>query len=87
MEDKIREYFGDGAKFGLTITYVKQSRLGGTADAALVAQPYVDGDFVYFTRICCSALMQLRKQLSSTNEAKRLRLWMLSKLINLKITE
>ena len=50
MEDNIREYFGDGEKFGLQITYVKQKAVLGTGNAAGVAEPYVDDDFVLSLR-------------------------------------
>jgi UDP-N-acetylglucosamine diphosphorylase/glucosamine-1-phosphate N-acetyltransferase len=46
MGDAIRNYFGDGAKFGLKLTYVEQKAILGTGNAAEAAEPYVDGDFV-----------------------------------------
>ena len=46
MGDAIRKYFGDGEKLGLKISYVEQKAVRGTGDAATVAEPYVDGDFV-----------------------------------------
>jgi UDP-N-acetylglucosamine diphosphorylase/glucosamine-1-phosphate N-acetyltransferase len=46
MEEKIRAYFGDGEKLGMHLNYVTQKQLGGTADAALTAEPYVESDFV-----------------------------------------
>ena len=46
MGDAIRQYFGDGEKLGLHISYVEQKAVLGTADAARVAEPYIDDDFV-----------------------------------------
>ena len=46
MGDAIRDYFGDGEKLGLDISYVEQKEVLGTGNAAAVAEPYVDGDFV-----------------------------------------
>ncbi len=46
MGDKIRGYFGDGEKLGLTLEYVEQAAVLGTGNAASVAEPFVDDDFV-----------------------------------------
>ena len=46
MGEAIRGYFGEGEKLGLKITYVEQKAILGTGNAAEVAEPYVDGDFV-----------------------------------------
>jgi bifunctional UDP-N-acetylglucosamine pyrophosphorylase/glucosamine-1-phosphate N-acetyltransferase len=46
MGDAIRQYFGAGEKLGLRISYVEQKALLGTGDAAAVAEPYADDDFV-----------------------------------------
>ena len=46
MGDAIRQYFGDGEKLGLRISYVEQKAVFGTGNAAGVAEPYVDDDFV-----------------------------------------
>jgi UDP-N-acetylglucosamine diphosphorylase / glucose-1-phosphate thymidylyltransferase / UDP-N-acetylgalactosamine diphosphorylase / glucosamine-1-phosphate N-acetyltransferase / galactosamine-1-phosphate N-acetyltransferase len=46
MGESIKNYFGDGAKFGLKLTYVEQKAILGTGNAAEVAEPYVEGDFV-----------------------------------------
>ncbi len=46
MSDKIKDYFGDGANQGLKITYVEQKEILGTGNAAAVAEPYVEGEFV-----------------------------------------
>jgi UDP-N-acetylglucosamine diphosphorylase / glucose-1-phosphate thymidylyltransferase / UDP-N-acetylgalactosamine diphosphorylase / glucosamine-1-phosphate N-acetyltransferase / galactosamine-1-phosphate N-acetyltransferase len=46
MGDSIREHFGDGAAQGLKISYVRQKEILGTGNAAEVAEPFVDDDFV-----------------------------------------
>jgi bifunctional UDP-N-acetylglucosamine pyrophosphorylase/glucosamine-1-phosphate N-acetyltransferase len=46
MSDAIRQYFGDGEKLGLKITYVEQAEVLGTGNAVSAVEPYVDGDFV-----------------------------------------
>ncbi len=46
IDEVIRSCFGDGKKFGLKITYVQQKTILGTGNAAQVAEPYVDEDFV-----------------------------------------
>ncbi|HDD05159.1 MAG TPA: hypothetical protein ENF51_01570 [Candidatus Aenigmarchaeota archaeon] len=42
----IKEFFGDGRRFGVNITYVTQKELKGTAHALKAAERYVDGDFL-----------------------------------------
>ena len=46
MGETIRKYFGEGEKLGLQISYVEQKAVLGTGNAARVAEPYVDDDFV-----------------------------------------
>jgi UDP-N-acetylglucosamine diphosphorylase/glucosamine-1-phosphate N-acetyltransferase len=46
MGESIRQHFGDGEKLGLKISYVEQKAVLGTGNAAGVAEPYVDDDFV-----------------------------------------
>jgi UDP-N-acetylglucosamine diphosphorylase / glucose-1-phosphate thymidylyltransferase / UDP-N-acetylgalactosamine diphosphorylase / glucosamine-1-phosphate N-acetyltransferase / galactosamine-1-phosphate N-acetyltransferase len=46
MGDAIRNYFGEGEKLDLKLTYVEQKAILGTGNAAEVAEPYLDGDFV-----------------------------------------
>ncbi len=40
----IKNYFGDGADFGITITYVHQTEQNGTGKAAELAKDFVDQD-------------------------------------------
>jgi len=46
MADAIRDYFGDGKKFGLKIEYVEQKAVLGTGNAVGVVEPYVKDDFL-----------------------------------------
>jgi bifunctional UDP-N-acetylglucosamine pyrophosphorylase/glucosamine-1-phosphate N-acetyltransferase len=46
MGDAIRDYFGDGEKLGLNISYLEQKEILGTGNAAAMAEPYLEGDFV-----------------------------------------
>jgi bifunctional UDP-N-acetylglucosamine pyrophosphorylase/glucosamine-1-phosphate N-acetyltransferase len=46
MGDVIRQYFGDGKKFGLKIEYVEQKAVLGTGNAVNVVEPYVKDDFL-----------------------------------------
>ena len=46
MGEAIRDYFGDGSKFGFKLDYVEQEAVLGTGNAASIAEPYVEGDFL-----------------------------------------
>ena len=46
MGEAIRSFFGDGANLGLKIAYIDQPEILGTGNAASIAEPYLDGDFV-----------------------------------------
>jgi UDP-N-acetylglucosamine diphosphorylase / glucose-1-phosphate thymidylyltransferase / UDP-N-acetylgalactosamine diphosphorylase / glucosamine-1-phosphate N-acetyltransferase / galactosamine-1-phosphate N-acetyltransferase len=46
MSDAIRQYFGNGEKLGLHISYVEQKAVLGTGNAAAAAEPFVDDDFI-----------------------------------------
>lgn len=46
MGDAIQDYFGDGTKLGLKLTYLRQKAILGTGNAAEAAEPFIDGDFV-----------------------------------------
>ena len=45
-EEAIREYFGDGRSFGVSITYVVQRRQLGTADALRTTEPFITDTFL-----------------------------------------
>lgn len=44
--DQIREYFGDGTRFGVEITYIEEKEPLGTAGCLRLAQPYIKETFV-----------------------------------------
>jgi len=46
MEDAIRQFFGDGKKFGLKIDYAEQKAVLGTGNAISVIEPYVSDAFL-----------------------------------------
>jgi bifunctional UDP-N-acetylglucosamine pyrophosphorylase/glucosamine-1-phosphate N-acetyltransferase len=46
MGDVIRQYFGDGKKFGLKIEYVEQKAVLGTGNAVSMVEPYIKDDFL-----------------------------------------
>jgi NDP-sugar pyrophosphorylase family protein len=46
MGDKIKEYFGDGKKFGLNITYIEEDKPQGTGGPLRLAKKYLTETFV-----------------------------------------
>jgi UDP-N-acetylglucosamine diphosphorylase / glucose-1-phosphate thymidylyltransferase / UDP-N-acetylgalactosamine diphosphorylase / glucosamine-1-phosphate N-acetyltransferase / galactosamine-1-phosphate N-acetyltransferase len=44
--EDIQKFFGDGSSFGCHIEYAGQKEVLGTGNAASVAEPYVDDDFI-----------------------------------------
>ena len=46
MADAIRQYFGDGQRFGVKIDYVEQKSAVGTGDAVSIVEPNVKGEFM-----------------------------------------
>ncbi len=46
MGAKIHDYFGDGKRFGFKIDYINQKEVLGTGNAASIAEPYINGDFL-----------------------------------------
>jgi bifunctional UDP-N-acetylglucosamine pyrophosphorylase/glucosamine-1-phosphate N-acetyltransferase len=46
MGDAIRQYFGDGKKFGLKIEYVEQKAVLGTGNAVSIVEPHIKDDFL-----------------------------------------
>jgi len=46
MGDAIRQYFGDGKKFGLKIDYVEQKAVLGTGNAVSLVEPYIKDEFL-----------------------------------------
>ena len=56
LKDKIIDYFGDGSKFGMKLTYKEQKEMLGTADAVSYAEPYITDD--KFILIFCDSLFE-----------------------------
>ncbi|MEM0011063.1 MAG: sugar phosphate nucleotidyltransferase [Candidatus Bathyarchaeia archaeon] len=46
MADVIKEYFGDGSKYGVKIKYVYQEKISGTAGAIFSAREYINEPFL-----------------------------------------
>jgi len=47
LEEKIRDYFQNGSRLGLSLTYIRQQHPSGTASAVGLAEEYVDSeDFI-----------------------------------------
>lgn len=46
MPDKIRDYFGDGRKFGVKIRYVVPDEDYGTAGAVKLSEKFIDDNFI-----------------------------------------
>jgi bifunctional UDP-N-acetylglucosamine pyrophosphorylase/glucosamine-1-phosphate N-acetyltransferase len=44
MEEQIMRYFGDGSQLGMSIKYIHQEKMRGTAEAFSVAEEYVEGE-------------------------------------------
>jgi len=56
LKDHIINYFGNGSKMGLKITYVEQPELRGSADAIARAEPYITEK--RFFVIACDSLFE-----------------------------
>ena len=70
MGDAINQYFGDGEKLGLHLTYVEQKAVLGTGNAAAVAEPYVDDDFILIYGDLLFGLDTVKNVLHSYNQGK-----------------
>ena len=46
LKDKIKEYFGDGSNFGMSITYVEEDEPLGTAGPLKLAEEYLKDSFI-----------------------------------------
>lgn len=69
-QERIRNHFGDGAHWGVTIEYVEQSTQLGTGHAVLQAEPIVDGPFVVLNgdRIVDAAIISQIRDLAHDGE-------------------
>jgi bifunctional UDP-N-acetylglucosamine pyrophosphorylase/glucosamine-1-phosphate N-acetyltransferase len=44
LQERIREFFGDGLRFGVNLCYIEQKKARGTADAILFAEDFVGNE-------------------------------------------
>ncbi len=70
MADAIRDYFGDGERFGLKIEYAEQKGVLGTGNAVSVVEPYVKDDFLLVYGDLLFTSEAVRKVLATYNEEK-----------------
>ncbi|MDR7664719.1 sugar phosphate nucleotidyltransferase [Methanosarcina sp. Z-7115] len=69
QEEKIKEYFGDGSRWGVSIDYVRQREQLGTANAIGYARGYVEGEFLVLNGDMLIGQEDLKALLSRTEEA------------------
>jgi UDP-N-acetylglucosamine diphosphorylase / glucose-1-phosphate thymidylyltransferase / UDP-N-acetylgalactosamine diphosphorylase / glucosamine-1-phosphate N-acetyltransferase / galactosamine-1-phosphate N-acetyltransferase len=69
LEQQIREYFGDGSKWGVSIEYVPQKEQLGTADAIGYAKGHVEEAFLVLNGDMLIGQEDLKALLSRTEEA------------------
>ncbi len=69
LEQQIREYFGDGSKWGVSIEYVPQKEQLGTADAIGYAKGHVKEVFLVLNGDMLIGQEDLKALLSRTEEA------------------
>jgi len=69
LEEQIKEYFGDGSKWGVSIEYVQQKEQLGTANAIGYAKGYVDGAFLVLNGDMLIGQEDLKALVSRTEEA------------------
>ena len=69
LEEQIREYFGDGSKWGVSIEYVQQKEQLGTANAIGYAKGHVEGAFLVLNGDMLIGQEDLKALLSRTEEA------------------
>lgn len=69
LEQQIREYFGDGSKWGVSIDYVPQKEQLGTADAIGYAKGHVEEAFLVLNGDMLIGQEDLKALLSRSEEA------------------
>ena len=69
LEEQIREYFGDGSKWGVSIEYVPQKEQLGTANAIGYAKGHVEGAFLVLNGDMLIGQEDLKALVSRTEEA------------------
>jgi len=55
LKEKIINHFGDGSKFEMSIKYIEQKEMKGSADAVLQAEPYIKDKFLC---LACDSLFE-----------------------------
>lgn len=69
LEEQIKEYFGNGSKWGVSIEYVQQKEQLGTANAIGCAKGYVDGAFLVLNGDMLIGQEDLKALISRIEEA------------------
>ncbi|HWQ50033.1 MAG TPA: bifunctional sugar-1-phosphate nucleotidylyltransferase/acetyltransferase [Methanosarcina sp.] len=69
LEEQIKEYFGNGSKWGVSIEYVQQKEQLGTANAIGCAKGHVDGAFLVLNGDMLIGQEDLKALVSRTEEA------------------
>lgn len=69
LEEQIREYFGDGSKWGVGIDYVNQKEQLGTANAIGYARGHVEGPFLVLNGDMLVGEDDLKALVTRTEEA------------------
>jgi UDP-N-acetylglucosamine diphosphorylase/glucosamine-1-phosphate N-acetyltransferase len=44
LQERIREFFGDGSRFGVNLSYIEQKKARGTADAVSIAEDFIGSE-------------------------------------------
>lgn len=65
----VEDQLGDGARYGVTITYVEQTRANGPGPSLQLALPYVSGDFFVANPESINAGAVLREVMQQRGEA------------------
>lgn len=61
MENSIRDWFGNGSKFGVSIRYVVQRNQLGTGNALLVVEPFITGKFIMLNGDMIMEIVDIQK--------------------------
>jgi bifunctional UDP-N-acetylglucosamine pyrophosphorylase/glucosamine-1-phosphate N-acetyltransferase len=69
LEEQIKEYFGDGSTWGVSIEYIRQQEQLGTANAIGCAKGHVDGSFLVLNGDMLIGQEDLKSLVSRTEEA------------------
>jgi len=66
----IKNYFGDGSKFGLSIEYIVQKEALGMGEVLLNAEKYLDGDFILISGNHVNSKELVKELLESQKDSK-----------------